>query len=231
MNEITYQRCIKAMEKIYSHPLYELFLDPVDPERDEAPGYFEKIKNPMDFTTISKKLKNNLYNNVNEWKEDLNLIISNSLEYNTKKSSYGIATPEMNKIIKDSLKTIVDDPAQIWYNDLVEIKKEIRSLVNKKVSNVLNDSEILLKSNSKDLDISPEIHRFLVQSMSNNELLLLKNALFKLNKPEQKKQIYFIISQLSPEIIKNNNNLIDLNLLSPNVLVELKEFAFSQNVF
>lgn len=57
------------------------FLRPV--QKREAPNYFDIIKNPMDLTTMTKKLKNLQYNNKDDFAADLELIWSNCLTYNT----------------------------------------------------------------------------------------------------------------------------------------------------
>lgn len=37
------------------------FLDPIDPERDEVPGYYEKIKNPISLSTIRQRIESHHY--------------------------------------------------------------------------------------------------------------------------------------------------------------------------
>ncbi|CAG8673949.1 2144_t:CDS:10 [Gigaspora margarita] len=49
----------------------------------EAPDYNEVIKNPMDLGTIAKKLKNRAYNSKEEFANDLYLIYTNCITYNT----------------------------------------------------------------------------------------------------------------------------------------------------
>ncbi len=56
------------------------FLKPVNP--DEAPGYSDVIKNPMDLSTIEKKLNDGKYQTKEEFLSDFYLMIENCLEYN-----------------------------------------------------------------------------------------------------------------------------------------------------
>lgn len=51
----------------------EIFKEPVNP--NEVPGYYEKIKNPMDLNTIINKLKEGKYSYAKEVYDDLMLII------------------------------------------------------------------------------------------------------------------------------------------------------------
>ncbi|KAG6880094.1 hypothetical protein C0992_006368 [Termitomyces sp. T32_za158] len=58
----------------------EPFLKPVS--KAEAPDYYEVIANPMDFSTMLKKVKARNYKSKREFKDDLDLIWSNCFTYN-----------------------------------------------------------------------------------------------------------------------------------------------------
>lgn len=60
------------------------FLQPVDPVGDGAPDYREVIKEPMDLSTIEKKLGEGKYTNEEQFHGDARRIISNSYAYNSK---------------------------------------------------------------------------------------------------------------------------------------------------
>ena len=68
-----------------------LFHKPVDPDELGIPDYFKVIKKPMDFSTIKKKLSNNLYTNFKQFTEDIKLIFDNCYLYNGINSSVGLA--------------------------------------------------------------------------------------------------------------------------------------------
>ena len=68
-----------------------LFHKPVDPIELGIPDYFQIIKNPMDFSTIKKKLSNNLYTNFKQFTEDIKLTFDNCYLYNGADSSVGLA--------------------------------------------------------------------------------------------------------------------------------------------
>ena len=79
----------------------ELFLKPVDPEELGIPDYFEKIKHPMDFSTIKKKLIHFSYTNFKEFCDDINLVFENCYLYNGKETYVGnICTNVKNEYIK-----------------------------------------------------------------------------------------------------------------------------------
>ncbi|KAJ1613256.1 bromo domain-containing protein [Cryptosporidium canis] len=71
------------LETLRKDPNFELFIHPIDPVRDGCLDYFEVIKTPMDLMTVSNKLLNDQYKNINEMYQDVVLIFSNCREYNT----------------------------------------------------------------------------------------------------------------------------------------------------
>ena len=64
------------------HKHATIFRQPVDPTREEIPDYLEIIKHPMDFSTIKKKLSGNVYLQVIEFLDDIQLTFDNCLLYN-----------------------------------------------------------------------------------------------------------------------------------------------------
>ncbi|KAF2105523.1 hypothetical protein BDV96DRAFT_509253, partial [Lophiotrema nucula] len=62
----------------------QFFRDPVDPVALKIPQYPEFVKEPMDLSTMETKLKNNSYTLVQEFMEDLDRIINNSVIFNGK---------------------------------------------------------------------------------------------------------------------------------------------------
>jgi len=70
---------LALMKHRYAWP----FNIPVDPISLGIPDYFDVIKYPMDFGTVLEHLKKDLYNGVEEFAEDIRLVFSNALSYNT----------------------------------------------------------------------------------------------------------------------------------------------------
>ncbi|ODV82948.1 hypothetical protein CANARDRAFT_30419 [[Candida] arabinofermentans NRRL YB-2248] len=58
------------------------FLLPVDPIALDCPTYFDVVKEPMDFSTISNKLSNGEYENADEFENDVKLIFKNCYIFN-----------------------------------------------------------------------------------------------------------------------------------------------------
>nr|XP_018260330.1 transcription initiation factor TFIID subunit 2 [Kwoniella dejecticola CBS 10117]OBR82488.1 transcription initiation factor TFIID subunit 2 [Kwoniella dejecticola CBS 10117] len=58
------------------------FLKPVDPIVDGCPTYFQEIKHPMDFETITKKIDNKKYKNLGQFARDVELVFANCRQFN-----------------------------------------------------------------------------------------------------------------------------------------------------
>ena len=61
------------------------FLQPVDPVALNIPTYHKVIKKPMDFGTVTSKLKNGHYENAKEFHADVKLIFDNCFKFNPEK--------------------------------------------------------------------------------------------------------------------------------------------------
>jgi len=58
------------------------FLYPVDPEALGITDYFDRIKNPMDLSTVLEKIRQNKYNTIESFRDDTMLIFHNATSYN-----------------------------------------------------------------------------------------------------------------------------------------------------
>ncbi|KAG8920123.1 hypothetical protein FRC01_000907 [Tulasnella sp. 417] len=74
--------CERVLDKLFKHHHARVFGQPVDPVRDNAPGYWEKIKTPMDLSTIREKLKRHSYADRFAFESDFQLMIKNAQDYN-----------------------------------------------------------------------------------------------------------------------------------------------------
>lgn len=76
------KRCEYILNLLKKHKNGFPFLEPVDPEVLGIPDYLEIIKEPMDFSKVEKRLKNNFYKNATEFENDIRKIWDNALTYN-----------------------------------------------------------------------------------------------------------------------------------------------------
>uniref|UniRef100_UPI003753E833 Candida glabrata strain CBS138 chromosome C complete sequence n=1 Tax=Candida glabrata TaxID=5478 RepID=UPI003753E833 len=71
----------ELMSKKYASFNYP-FLEPVDPVALNCPTYFDYVKEPMDLGTVSKKLSNWEYENLDQAEHDIRLIFQNCYAFN-----------------------------------------------------------------------------------------------------------------------------------------------------
>ncbi len=78
------------MEKIINHPVAYPFVAKLDKEYlgELYDHYHSIIKNPIDFISISEKLDENSYNNINEFLEDVMRVFNNCRKFNEKGSEF-----------------------------------------------------------------------------------------------------------------------------------------------
>lgn len=64
------QRMILVLLQLMRYPDGYIFLRPVDEEHNDVPGYKETIKNPMDFSTICRRLADGWYDEGQDCQDD-----------------------------------------------------------------------------------------------------------------------------------------------------------------
>lgn len=88
------------VEGLEADPRSEIFKEPVDHVGLGLTDYLDIVKQPMDLSTISKKLKTNKYASVNDVFDDFNLIWSNCKLYNLQGSEIYLLAVGMEKVCK-----------------------------------------------------------------------------------------------------------------------------------
>nr|CAH8863858.1 unnamed protein product [Trichobilharzia regenti] len=79
-----FRRLRQVLRRVVAHLAsfrrFAVFTRPV--QLEEAPDYYDVIKQPMDLGVIRDKIDTHQYNNVNDFMKDVELIYRNALEYN-----------------------------------------------------------------------------------------------------------------------------------------------------
>ncbi|XP_032895661.1 bromodomain-containing protein 1 isoform X4 [Amblyraja radiata] len=70
------------LDQLQEKDTAHIFAQPVSLK--EVPDYLDHITHPMDFSTMRKKIEDHGYNNLDEFEDDVNLIIDNCMKYNAK---------------------------------------------------------------------------------------------------------------------------------------------------
>ncbi|KAL1727390.1 hypothetical protein EV714DRAFT_253906 [Schizophyllum commune] len=103
-----------AFEKVTSHDKQNYFRFPVT--KQEAPDYFDVVARPMSWSVIEEKLNKHEYWDVESFKEDVNLVLSNALLYNKSATPFYKAAHRL----KAHMETI-------WQEMDVALGKEIKA--------------------------------------------------------------------------------------------------------
>ncbi|KAJ2879907.1 hypothetical protein H4R27_005040 [Coemansia aciculifera] len=82
MDDKAYERARAVLGKLKRDERSWPFLKPVDPVALGVPTYFDLVKNPMDMSTIQKKLAKKSYRHVAEFVADIQLIIDDCFLFN-----------------------------------------------------------------------------------------------------------------------------------------------------
>lgn len=75
--------CYDSVMDLMERPEAPPFNQPVDPEALGIPNYLRVIKTPMDLRTVKDKVKRSFYRNAQEFVDDVRLIWSNAMTFNS----------------------------------------------------------------------------------------------------------------------------------------------------
>ncbi|CAK7323467.1 unnamed protein product [Dovyalis caffra] len=86
----------------------EIFAQPVDP--DEVVGYYNIIKEPMDFGTIRAKLQEGLYTSLEQFQHDVLLISSNAMKFNSSTTVYYTEARAISELAQRVFNSLRNEP-------------------------------------------------------------------------------------------------------------------------
>ena len=85
------------LSSLWKHQCAFIFHEPVNVEALNIPDYYTIVRRPMDFGTIKQKLKDQRYQNISEFIDDMELVFYNCKLYNGETSQVGT----MGKAVDD----------------------------------------------------------------------------------------------------------------------------------
>ncbi|CAH2036705.1 unnamed protein product [Thlaspi arvense] len=95
------------LDRLQKKDTYGVYSDPVDPE--ELPDYHEIITNPMDFSTVRKKLDSGAYGSLEQFEGDVFLICTNAMEYNSADTVYYRQARAIQELAKKDFENLRQD--------------------------------------------------------------------------------------------------------------------------
>lgn len=96
--------CTAIIKQLKRHRDAGAFLQPVDPVALRIPDYPTVVKNPMDLSTVERKLNNLEYDTVDDFVQDVNLIFANCYLYNGRESPIAIFASNLESAFTSSLR-------------------------------------------------------------------------------------------------------------------------------
>eukprot|EP00519_Triparma_laevis_P003220 CAMPEP_0182504482 /NCGR_PEP_ID=MMETSP1321-20130603/17290_1 /TAXON_ID=91990 /ORGANISM="Bolidomonas sp., Strain RCC1657" /LENGTH=184 /DNA_ID=CAMNT_0024709849 /DNA_START=92 /DNA_END=643 /DNA_ORIENTATION=+ len=104
---------LKLLTQISSRSDASPFLHPVDWKALGLYDYPTIIKNPMDLTTVLKKLKSNQYPSLTSVSSDVRLIWKNCMTYNADGSDFYLLASEFSKRFEEKISKLSKDPSAV----------------------------------------------------------------------------------------------------------------------
>ena len=95
LDQTTKKRLGNVLQSLQTHEFFPLFAHPVT--EDDAPQYFDIIKEPMDLSTMRTKLDSDLYSSVSDFVADASLMFDNCRTYNENDYFYTRAANSLQK--------------------------------------------------------------------------------------------------------------------------------------
>ena len=174
--------CLKIINDMLKWQLTSIFRNPVDPERDSAPNYYIKVKNPIDLSSIKKKLLDNTYKNVLNFINDIDLIYQNALLFHGENSMITFIAKDISNWIKEKYDKKASSQEQEWEKDLNQAITDLQNHllikppaeINQIVKQTENDSELaeesLDESHEEENNLSEHSNFEEINQKSNDDL-------------------------------------------------------------
>ncbi|EAX95897.1 Bromodomain containing protein [Trichomonas vaginalis G3] len=115
----------RVLVDLFKWPLTQQFRQPVDPVRDGVENYFDIIKNPVDLSTMKKKLNEGTYKTIQQFTDDIHLMYENSLQYNGNSSYFTYIAADIEKWYLNRLKLKGNNAEEEWKNRVFEIIEKL----------------------------------------------------------------------------------------------------------
>ncbi|CAN6469539.1 unnamed protein product [Victoria cruziana] len=125
---------------------HEIFAEPVDPE--EVEGYYDIIKEPMDFGTMRAKLQEGMYATLEQFERDVFLISGNAMHFNSSTTIYYRQARAIQELAKKTFHSLKTDPENFVLDHLS--KKTKTGKIVSKVSRVPANSRAQGENRSSD---------------------------------------------------------------------------------
>jgi len=215
--------CRQVLTNVMNHQFAFPFNAPVDPVTLNIPDYFEKIKHPMDFSTIQKKFDGGFYKNADDFARDVRLIFKNCKTYNQQDSEIVFMCNTVSAVFEKEFRNVKAHEAKYVDTEEISNMKSIVEDLRNEHAKLLAELKKLVKETAKQEGgggpQSPQAH---IAAVSKKKKIK-KQSPAKVQKPVpfDQKQVELLsskINALSPENIQKM-----LSIFYPQLLTEQKQ--------
>lgn len=207
------RKCYNLLQRLKKHPSAGPFLEPVDVEGLGLYDYYDYVKEPMDLSTVERKLNENQYAKVSEFAADIRKIWNNSFLYNAKGSYIYRMTVEMSNFFEKLFKEIEDISLTSTIKDL---EKQVEKL-SKQISSI-HQSSVSRQS------ITSRSARGYDKPLTTEEKRRLGENIRQLN-PEHLRGVWEIVSVVLSDQTNREELEFDIDVLPPHVARELQRYV------
>ena len=204
------EQCRNITSEFVSNPISFPFRKPFN-QKDLIEDYKAKILRPMDLETVQKRINNHNYLNFQQWADDMTLIFSNAVQYNSKDNIIGGCAIYLQKKLDKKIQKL---QASNQRNYEAQLQKLIIEL-----------NEVLVPPPSysieQQIDMSvPEIMPFTIERMTK-----LKDNLNQCVEKGLTLDILKVLQNTMPELKEAEELTINISELGKSTLLDLENFV------
>ena len=172
MDSYDFQWCSQLLSEVSKWPIAQPFKQPVDPVRDGAVNYFEKIKHPMDLSTVRSKLNDKEYSTVEEFVDDMKLICHNAVTFNGENNVIALIANDIESFVTERYSSKPSSHENEWYASIMKTVAELKDFIR----NAPEKFGVLKAKHPFDLSsISDEKRAALSKELGGNNIEKLMN--------------------------------------------------------
>ena len=214
------KKCLKIIDDIIKRPISTMFHEPVDPVLDDVPDYFDYIKTPSDLSTVRRRLVENKYSSLQEYKNEMNLIWENAITYNGKQSFAGFIAVDLSKYFNRKFAKIEEPQSDQWINNYLKVRYlycKLFRTVPRTISPFPIHQNIYSEQNENEVSYSKEV--------DDDDLKFFEEAEELMKYPEVKAKVIQILKENEPNLNREDYDFkVNLAKISKRTLRLLRNY-------
>jgi hypothetical protein len=215
--------CLQILDELCAHPIAEIFLNPVDPELDGIPTYFDIVKHPSDLGTVRANLLGRRYQTIDDFARDVNQICENARLFNGRHSMIAFMADRLDHIFQKRIAALQDRSTDAWAGDYQKSQQTMCKLFRVQ-PNILQEFNL-----SPDLEMLVPERKMARQWLSPEDAKFFATAFKFIEDPAQLAKLIHILSENEQGIdLLEDEFQINLAALSPKTIRMLRAWVTDQ---